>query len=71
MALRSLTGSGADTLVRECRQRHPIAQGYNTLVPNPPTPEKSLEASGVVIVALLVLIIIVVRYWHQIPWSAR
>jgi hypothetical protein len=40
-------------------------------VPNPPTPEKSLEASGVVIVALLVLIIIVVRYWHQIPWSAR
>jgi hypothetical protein len=31
---------------------------------------KSLDAKGIAIVALLVVIFLVVRYWHQILWSA-
>jgi hypothetical protein len=31
----------------------------------------TLEATGVLIVAVLVLILTLVRYWHHIPWSAR
>jgi hypothetical protein len=30
-----------------------------------------LEATGVLIVAVLVLILTLFRYWHHIPWSAR
>jgi hypothetical protein len=30
-----------------------------------------LETKGLILVALLVLIFLVVRYWNQIPWSAR
>jgi hypothetical protein len=32
---------------------------------------QSLEAKGIIVVAVLVLIFLVVRYWHQIPWGAR
>lgn len=32
---------------------------------------KSLEAKGLAILALLVLIFLVIRSWQQIPWSAR
>lgn len=52
--------------------------GYNACVP-PPTPRPPTgksrilrtEATGVIIIAVLVLAIIVVRYWRSIPWSAR
>jgi hypothetical protein len=37
----------------------------------PPRQPQSLEAKGIIVVAVLVLIILIVRYWHQIPWSAR
>lgn len=32
---------------------------------------KSLEAKGLAILARLVVISLVSRYWQQIPWSAR
>jgi hypothetical protein len=39
--------------------------------PTPPRQAQSLEAKGIIVVAVLVLVILIVRYWHQIPWSAR
>jgi len=29
------------------------------------------EAAGVLIIGLLILIITLVRYWHNLAWSAR
>ena len=31
----------------------------------------TLEATGLLIIAFLILILTLVRYWHHIPWSAR
>ena len=31
----------------------------------------TLEATGVLIIAALILIITLARYWHSISWSAR
>jgi len=31
----------------------------------------TLEATGLLVIAALILILTVVRYWHHIPWSAR
>jgi hypothetical protein len=46
--------------------------------PEPPSPERhpkphiyTLEATGVLIIAVLILIITLARYWHSISWSAR
>ena len=30
-----------------------------------------LEAGGILIIGALILIFILTRYWHYIPWSAR
>jgi hypothetical protein len=36
------------------------------------TPQvETLEATGLIVIAILVLILTVVRYWHHIPWNAR
>jgi hypothetical protein len=36
------------------------------------TPQvNTLEATGLLVIALLILILILVRYGHHIPWSAR
>jgi hypothetical protein len=42
-------------------------------VPHPSGKSRILtaEATGVIIIALLVLIITVVHYWHNIAWSAH
>jgi hypothetical protein len=32
---------------------------------------KPLEAKGLAIVTVLVVVSVVMRYWHQIPWSAH
>ncbi|HYL11816.1 MAG TPA: hypothetical protein VEV41_02205 [Terriglobales bacterium] len=37
----------------------------------PKRPIYSLETTGLLIISILILIIILVRYWQQIPWSAR
>ena len=31
----------------------------------------TLEATGLIVIALLILFITLVRYWHHIPWGAR
>jgi hypothetical protein len=31
----------------------------------------TLEATGLLVIAALILILAVVRYWHHIAWSAR
>ena len=31
----------------------------------------TLEATGLLVIAVLILAVYVVRYWHHIPWSAR
>ena len=30
-----------------------------------------LEATGLIVIAVLILILTLVRYWHNIPWGAR
>jgi hypothetical protein len=37
----------------------------------PPPRGKIIETKGLIIVAVLTLIFLIVRYWHQISWSAR
>jgi hypothetical protein len=46
--------------------------------PGQPMPEhhrtpqiNTLEATGLLVIAALVLILTLVRYWHHISWSAR
>ena len=31
----------------------------------------TLETTGLLVIAVLVLILTLVRYWHNIPWNAR
>jgi hypothetical protein len=31
----------------------------------------TLEATGLLVIAALILILTLVRYWHHIAWSAR
>src|SRR5271166_2661689 len=31
----------------------------------------TLEATGLIVIAVLILILTLVRYWHNISWSAR
>lgn len=60
--------------------------GYNTFVPAAgpkrqpePTPHKhhavpeiyTLETTGLLVIAILILVLTLIRYWHRIPWSAR
>jgi|GraSoiStandDraft_24_1057298.scaffolds.fasta_scaffold04295_3 hypothetical protein len=37
----------------------------------PKRPIYTLETTGLLIIALLVLIVTVIRYWHHVVWSAR
>jgi hypothetical protein len=69
-------------LLRQARaQSGNSLRGYNILVP-PSTPRPSAntrkgnsrilraEATGIILIALLILVITVVRYWRNIPWGA-
>jgi hypothetical protein len=40
-------------------QRHPIPEVY------------TLETTGLLVIAAIILILALIRYWHYIPWSAR
>jgi len=57
---------------------------YNTLVATPASPKPTsdnkhhhrhaiyaAEATGLLVMAVLLLILIVIRYWSSIQWSAR
>jgi len=39
----------------------------------PPTKSRiiAVEATGILLIALAILIFTVIRYWHNIPWSWR
>jgi len=40
--------------------------------PHHPTPHiYTLEATGVIVIALMILALAVIRYWHHIPWNWR
>jgi hypothetical protein len=30
-----------------------------------------MEATGLLVIALLIMVLTLIRYWHRIPWSAR
>lgn len=48
------------------RQLDPVAAEHHR------TPQVcTLEATGLLIIAVLILILTLIRYWHNIPWSAR
>jgi len=32
---------------------------------------ETLEATGLIVIAILILILTLIRYWHHIPWNAR
>jgi len=54
----------------------PASGAKRQLDPHPPEHRRTphiytLEATGLLVVAALILILTVVRYWHHIPWSAR
>ena len=59
----------------------PGPRRYNAVVPAKPQPDHpssernspiyAREAAGVLIIGLLLLILILVRYWHYIAWSGR
>jgi hypothetical protein len=40
-------------------ERHPIPEVY------------TLETTGLLVVAALILILTLIRYWHHIPWGFR
>jgi len=44
--------------------------------PSPPDPHPrahiyTMETTGLLVIALLLLILTLIRYWHSIPWSWR
>jgi hypothetical protein len=43
-------------------QRHPSAHSHSLY---------AAEASGLLIIAVLLLVLCLIRYWQYIPWSAR
>lgn len=54
----------------------PGAQPQPKLEPTPPERHPkphvyTLEATGLLIIAILILILTLARYWHHIPWGAR
>jgi len=61
---------------------HPFRR-YNIFVPATSSPQRqpdarhtrphlyTMEAAGLLVIAVLIMIITLARYWHHIPWSAR
>jgi hypothetical protein len=60
-----------------------LAWRYNMFMPvaspqrRPDTPQHprphvyTLETAGLLVIAALIMVITLARYWHHIPWSAR
>jgi hypothetical protein len=62
--------------VRRYNGAVPGAQPQPKLEPTPPERHPkphvyTLEATGLLIIAILILILTLARYWHHIPWGAR
>ncbi len=60
---------------------HGYVRRYNIRVPDPKTPDDSRkhrryavyasETTGLLLIALMLLVLTLVRYWHEIHWSLR
>jgi len=59
-------------------------KGYNSAVSSPASPKPAsdnkdqhrhsiyaAEATGLLVIAVLLLVLTIIRYWRYIPWSAR
>jgi len=47
-------------------KRQPVASEHHR------TPQiYTLETTGLLVIAVLILVLTLIRYWHNIPWSAR
>jgi hypothetical protein len=57
--------SGSSQLRKAKRRR----DGGGTRAPN--RPHRQLETTGLIVIAILILAITVLRYWHNINWRAR
>lgn len=51
------------------------AQPKRELQPEPQRQEVphiyAVEATGLIVIALVIVVLTLIRYWHHIPWSAR
>jgi hypothetical protein len=62
---RSLSGAVRSALKYGC------GQVYNGAVTAPIHPGSARRIYGLILIALLILLITIARFWQQIPWSAR
>jgi hypothetical protein len=49
----------------------PRPNPHSRVTPTAASRSHTLEATGLLIVAVLVLIITLARYWHHLAWSTR
>jgi hypothetical protein len=48
-----------------------LGQVYNGAVAAPLQPGSARRIYGLILIALLILLITIARFWRHIPWSAR
>jgi hypothetical protein len=48
-----------------------VRQVYNGAVAAPIQPGSARRIYGLILIALLILLITIARFWRHIPWSAR
>jgi membrane-associated protease RseP (regulator of RpoE activity) len=48
-----------------------LGQVYNDAVAAPIQPGSTRRIYGLILIALLILLITIARFWRHIPWSAR
>jgi hypothetical protein len=52
-------------------RKYGCEQVYNGAVTAPIQPGSARRIYGLILIALLILLITIARFWRQIPWSAR
>jgi len=78
---RSVVCNGSNLRAQDLRPKTQ-SQRYNIPVPSPEPPHDSShkhhrhavyasEATGLLLIAFLLLVLTVIRYWHDIHWSLR
>ena len=68
--MSALHGSGAT--IGSMAAAVPKRQPEKTQVEHHSPPQiYTLETTGLLVMAALILILTLVRYWHNIPWNAR
>jgi hypothetical protein len=53
------------------RQQEPYPPDHSSFEHHRTPQVYTLEATGLLVIAALILILTLVRYWHHIAWSAR